>query len=194
MDIEELVPDEIGGLCGILSPIIAYIIIFISILIHPDFSWASKALSYLGAVDTEYNNIFNFGLIISGILGIVFTLAIIQFAESNVGYVGIGGYGAGMMSLILISVFPSGTLLHYPVSILFFSLTLAGLAIFGVDQFLDIEYTMSALIWSSIGISVVLFGIILSTDLDLGLAIPEFIGTIPFIQFNIVYGTKLYAE
>ena len=194
MDIEELVPDEIGGVCGILSPIIAYIIIFISILIHPDFSWASKELSYLGAVDTEYNNIFNVGLIISGILGIVFTLAIIQFAESTVGYVGIGGYGAGMVSLILIGVFPSGTLLHYPVSILFFSLTLVGLAIFGVDQFLDMEYIMSALILSSIGISVVLFGIILSTDLDLGLAIPEFIGTIPFIQFNIVYGTKLYTE
>ena len=194
MDVEELVPDEIGGICGILSPVIAYVFIFISIMIHPDFSWASKELSYLGAVDTSYNNIFNFGLIISGILAFVFMLAIIQFAESKIGYVGLGGYGGGMICLILVGVFPSGTFLHYPVSILFFSLTLVGLAIFGIDQFIDMEYIFSAFIWSSIGISALLFGILLSTNLDIGLAIPEFIGTIPFIQFNIIYGTRLYLE
>lgn len=194
MDIDDIVSDEIGGICGIASPIVAYVFIFISILVHPEFSWASKELSYLGAVDTSYNNIFNFGLMISSIIGIIFTLAIMQFAESNIGYVGIAGFGAGMACLLLVGIFPSGTAPHYPVSILFFSLTLAGLAIFGVDQFLEMEYLWSAFIWSSIGVSALLAGIIYSTNLDLGLAILEFIGTIPFIQFTIVFGTRLYTE
>ncbi len=194
MYIDDIVPDEIGGICGIASPIAAYVIIFISILVHPDFSWASNELSYLGAVDTSYNNIFNFGLMISSILGILFTLAIIQFADSNIGYVGVGGYGAGMVCLLLIGIFPSGTAPHYPISILFFSLSLVGLTIFGVDQFIEMEYLWSAFIWSSVGLSALLAAIIYTTNLDLGLAILEFIGTIPIIQFSIVFGTRLYTE
>ena len=194
MYLDDIVPDEIGGICGSASPIAAYVIIFISILVHPGFSWANDELSYLGAVDTSYNNIFNFGLIISSILGIIFTLAIIQFADSNIGYVGIGGYGAGMVCLLLIGIFPSGTAPHYPLSIMFFSLTLVGLAIFGVDQFLEMEFLWSAFIWSSIGISALLIGILFWADSNIGLAIPEFVGTIPFIQFSIVFGTRLYTE
>ena len=194
MDIEDIVPDEIGGICGITAPIVAYVFILISILVYPDFSWADNALSDLGAVDTAYNNIFNFGLILAGILGIIFVLAIIQFTESNIGYVGIGGFGAGMVSLILIGIFPSGTSPHFAVSIMFFSFTIAGLAIFGLDQFLDMEYVWSAIIWSSIILSAAAVGILYTTPFDLGAAIPEFLGTIPTIQFSIIYGTRLITE
>ena len=194
MDIDDIISDEIGGICGIAAPVTAYVIIFISILVHPGFSWANNDLSFLGAVDTSYNNIFNFGLMISSILGLIFTLAVVQFADSNLGYVGIGGFGAGLVCLLLLGIFPSGTPPHYALSILFFSLTLVGLIIFSIDQFLEMEYLWSVFILSSIVLSGILAGILYLTNLISGLAIIEFIGTIPIIQFSIVFGTRLYTE
>jgi hypothetical membrane protein len=194
-DVEELIPEEIAGACGLVSPFIAYGFIIIAILIHPWFSWADNALSDLGAVNTTYNSIFNLGLIIAGVLGFIFMMGTIRLADEIIGKIGITIFGAGMVSLILIGVFPSGTSPHYVVSLLFFGLTATGLVMFSIDQLWDLtEPVWGSIVLSSVILSGISVWLVYTIPYDLGAAIPEFIGTIPTMHFAIVFGARLYFE
>ncbi|MFW6040600.1 MAG: DUF998 domain-containing protein [Thermoplasmatota archaeon] len=195
-DIEELIPEEVAGACGMVSPLIAYIFIGASILIHRSwFTWADNALSDLGAVGTPYNQVFNVGLILSGVLGLIFMLGALRIAEEKLGKLGIGIFGAGLVALILIGIFPSGTSPHYIVSILFFGLTAAGLLIFGIDQMWDFnEPVWGILVLTSIILPGIAVYLVYTIPYDLGAAIPEFIGSIPAVQFSLVFGAGLYFE
>lgn len=192
MDIEDLVPEEFGGICGMLAPIIVYIFTGISILIHPGFDWSSDALSKLGAVGTSYNNIFNFGLMIGGIAGLIFTFAIFRFVETKGGIVGVSLFGAGVVCLILVGVFPQGNTPHVYVSLLFFILSLAGMIILGVDQLWDFTEAIWGIFILS---SVILIGISLFIVYkDIGTAMLEFLSSIPIVLFLLVFGARLYFE
>lgn len=195
LDIEELVPEEIAGLCGMVTPIVAYVFILIAIAIHPWFTWADNALSDLGAVDTAYNNIFNFGMIVSGLLGVIFALGMFREVEEKLGVLGMGIFLAGMIFLVLLGVFPSGTSPHMAISIMFFIYSGVGIILFGVDQLWDFAEP----VWGIFALASVIpllaaITIIYSIPYDLGYAIPEFLGTIPIMQFSLVFGSKLYFE
>ncbi len=196
VDVEELVPETVGGFCGILAPFISYGLITISILINDDFSISKNALSDLGAMDVAYHNIFNFALIITGLLMIVFLFSMLRLAESHVGYIGLGGFMIGSICLILTGVFPLGTSpewLHWVVALLFFAFSFGGMIIFGLDQFLEFEHVWGVFVWSNLVFALIAASLV-STLSPEGIAIYEIIGTIPMIQFSLVFGTRLFAE
>ncbi|MBS3817061.1 MAG: DUF998 domain-containing protein [Candidatus Thermoplasmatota archaeon] len=193
VDIEELVPERVGGFCGILAPFIAYGLISISILVNPDFSFASSALSELGATDVAYNNIFNFGLIFSGLLFIIFLVGMFRLTESQVGLVGLSGIIVGAICLILVGVFPMGTDPHWLLALLFYSFSIGGMIIFGLDQFLEFEHVWGVLVWSNLAFALIAISLVAVLEPG-GVAIYEVIGSIPIMQFGIVFGTRLFAE
>lgn len=192
MDIEDLVPEEFGGICGMLAPIIVYIFTGISILIYSGFDWSNNTLSDLGAVDASYNNIFNFGLMIGGIAGLIFTFAIFRFVETRGGVLGVSLFGAGAVCLILLGVFPKGNDPHEYIAILFFALATAGLIIIGIDQLWDFTEPIWGIfiIASVVLISMVLFLVYK----NMGPAVTEFISSIPIVLFMFVFGARLYFE
>ncbi|MGM0510971.1 MAG: DUF998 domain-containing protein [Thermoplasmatota archaeon] len=196
MDIEDLVPEEIAGWCGILAPLIAYILIGISILIHPWFSWADHALSDLGAVETSYNNVFNFALMATGMIAIVFAFGIFRLAEDYMGILGVSLFIISLVLLIMIGIFPSGTPPHFYISVSFFAVGAAGLALIAVDQLIDMdEPVWGIFILSSLGLNGIAVWLVYSIPYEgLGNAIPEFIGTIPVMLFMFVYGARLIFE
>lgn len=193
VDVEELVPERVGGFCGILAPFIAYGLISISILVSPDFSFASSALSELGATDVAYNNIFNFGLIFSGLLFIIFLVGMFRLTESQVGLVGLSGIIVGAICLILVGVFPMGTDPHWVLALLFYSFSIGGMIIFGLDQFLEFEHVWGVLVWSNLAFALIAISLVAVLEPG-GVAIYEVIGSIPIMQFGIVFGTRLFAE
>ncbi len=193
VDVEELVPETVGGFCGILVPFLSYGLITISVLINEGFSITGSALSDLGATHASYNNIFNFGLIISGLLLIVFLVAMLRMAESKVGQVGLVGFMIGSGCLVLTGVFPKGTAPHWLVALLFFAFSIGGMIIFGLDQFLEFEHVWGVLVWSNLVFALIAAGLV-STLSPEGIAIYEIIGTIPIIQFSLIFGTRLFAE
>ncbi len=195
MDIEDLVPEEFAGICGMAAPFIAYIFIGLAILINPWFSWSDNALSDLGAMTTPYNNIFNFGLIMAGVAGILFTMGIFRYAEGGVGVAGVSVFLAGMICLVLIGVFPIGTWPHYYVSVLFFGLSAVGMVLIGIDQLWDFtEPIWGIFIISTVVLAAITVGLIYSIPYELGVAIPEFVGTIPMMLFSLVWGARLYFD
>ncbi len=193
IEIEELIPETIAGYAGILAPLVGYFLIIISIAMQGDFTLAQNSLSDLGALEVQYNNVFNFALIISGILFLIFILGMLRMTETRVGDIGILGLALGAIFLSLTGMFPKGTFPHPAMAILFYSASIAGLTVYGLDKFLDFEPVWAVFTWSSMAFAAISIGLvsILSPE---GIALYEIIGTIPLIQFSMVFGTHLLTE
>ncbi len=195
-DIEDLIPEEFAGACGIAAPFIAYIFIGISILINSWFTWGDHALSDLGAADVSYNNVFNFGIMVAGMAGLIFALGIFRYSEGAVGAVGTLIFLFGMICLILVGIFPMGNPPHFYVSILFFALSAIGMVLIGIDQLWDLtEPIWGVFILSAVGLTLINVALLYyAVPYELGPAIPEFVGTIPIMLFSLVWGTRLLFD
>ncbi|MFW5946428.1 MAG: DUF998 domain-containing protein [Candidatus Natronoplasma sp.] len=193
IEIEELIPETIAGYAGILAPLVGYFLIIISIAMQADFTLAQNSLSDLGALGVQYKNVFNFALIISGILFLIFILGMLRMTETRVGDIGILGLALGAIFLSLTGIFPKGTFPHPAMAILFYFASIGGLTLYGLDRFLEFEPVWAVFTWSSMGFAAISIGLvsILSPE---GIAIYEIIGTIPLIQFSMVFGTHLITE
>ena len=64
----------IAGACGIASQLVGLAILLASISICPWFSWTEKYISVLG-VEGSATTLFNSGLILTGVLSLVFAIA-----------------------------------------------------------------------------------------------------------------------
>ena len=115
---------RIAGLCGILVPIVAFTSILLAINFYPQFSWVENALSDLGIVTGITAFLFNYGLIISGILGLVFSVGLLLFLGKKLeNRIGACFFALACLSLISIGFFPENVKpTHYLVSVAFFAL------------------------------------------------------------------------
>ena len=106
------------ALLGIISPFIAYFFIAISIIQSPWFLWEKNALSDLGhATRSSVSPIFNFGLLLTGIL--IFTYAILSL-RNQAKWTGLC-LTTSAFSLQLVGTFDEVYgFLHQVVSVLFF--------------------------------------------------------------------------
>ena len=106
------------ALFGVLAPLTAYIAIGLSISLSPWFSWWRNALSDLGhASKSDVAPIFNFGLVSTGLLIIIYSCTIMRRHAKYTSYcLLISGF-----LLQLVAVFDEVYgFLHYLVSVLFF--------------------------------------------------------------------------
>lgn len=108
--------------CGIISPIITFVLISLAIFNTSWFSWTENALSDLGVEGIEAT-LFNSGLILGGILYIPFALGIERFFRNQT----LGKIGASILLLadvllIAIGIFPetAPNKIHLYVSVGFF--------------------------------------------------------------------------
>lgn len=67
---------KISGVSGVLTPIVAFTLISLAIASYSEFSWTGNALSDLGIQEGATAILLNSGLIIAGILTIVFALGL----------------------------------------------------------------------------------------------------------------------
>lgn len=115
---------KFASVCGILAPLVAFTSILSAIAYYPAFNWLNDALSDLGVVSGVTGFIFNYGLIASGILCVVFAVGMYVFlGKVTAGRVGALAFFLACTALVLIGIFPesySGT--HYFVSVMFFVL------------------------------------------------------------------------
>jgi hypothetical membrane protein len=69
----------VSGICGFLTPILAFALIFSAIASYPEFSWVDNALSDLGIVEGITALLFNSGLLIGGALCFIFATGLFMF-------------------------------------------------------------------------------------------------------------------
>jgi len=113
-----------SGISGIIAPPIAFKLILLAIAYSPDFSWTENALSDLGVQEGVTAVLFNTGLIISGVLAILFTIGLFTFLQENpLGRIGASVFVLDAFALTAIGVFPENVEpIHLYASVTFFTL------------------------------------------------------------------------
>ena len=113
-----------SGICGILTPIIAFTCILLAISYSPSFSWTQNALSDLGIQSGTTAPLFNYGLISSGIMAFIFAGGLFSFlGDKLLGKIGAAVFTLAVVSLTAIGVFPESVRpTHFYVSVAFFML------------------------------------------------------------------------
>jgi len=190
---------DIPYLCGLLTPIIAYALIFIAISMTQEFSWYHNALSDLGGpLGIRYgaNVVFNSGLIIAGILLLIFAIQVLTDFQYLVRKIGAFILLLSAISLTLIGVFPeTAGKIHYYVSVAFFITFPFGMLIISTVDIIKREdlvlgiygvivFILCAVIWS---LPWGMFGVT-------GVAIPEFLSSLTGSIWIVLFAMKKLLE
>jgi hypothetical membrane protein len=183
---------------GIATPVIAFTLIFLAVLTYPQFSWTSNALSDLGVIPGITAILFNFGLIVSGLLSLIFAYGLIKFLNKNViGKAGAIAFGAASLALEGIGWAPENVhTFNFPWHI-FFSVaffTLVPIALLGIAiYFLLVHEKQLAGFTLLIAIVAaapwVLYFFVQYVP---GVAIPELISALAASAWAITIGWRMY--
>jgi len=197
---------RISGVCGILTPVVAFMFISLSIYSAPEFSWMENALSDLGVMPGVTSVLFNFGLIISGILGFVFATSlfrVMRFFEifSADGkphllfYRGLGGallFSVACLALIAIGVFPENVrYAHTIASVTFFVLLIGALGHFTIGFWQVKQKPLAVFTLLLTAVAAAPWGLLFLVRYVSGVAIPEFISAIAGGVWTAVFGYKM---
>ena len=182
---------RISGFCGIAAPIFGFSSIFVAVSYSPWFRWAENALSDLG-VEGYSAVVFNSGLVFSGFLLFVFSMSLTHLlTDGLLSRIGKGLFSLASVDLCLIGIFSENFgVLHFCVSILFFTLLPLSLILMGVSL-------VKASLYKKLGFiallsSVLAFGIWLLPWS--GVAVPEFISALVGSVWCIAVGFHLIKK
>ena len=105
---------------GIVAAILAWIVIGVSWRLNPWFVFTRDAFSDLGGPHACCPWIYNYGLILVGVLVSAWSIPLYYFAKTKLEAIGAGYMLLAGIFLALIGVFPSGTRPHVFISTWFF--------------------------------------------------------------------------
>jgi hypothetical membrane protein len=197
---------RISGICGVLTPVVAFTCIFLAIGSAPEFSWTENALSDLGVMPGATVALFNYGLIVSGILGFVFAASlfrVMRFFEvfSADGkphllvYRGLGGalfFSLACLALVAIGVFPENVrYAHSLASVAFFVSLIIALGRLSIG-FWQVRQKPWAVFTLLLGVvAAVPWLLLFVVRYVSGVAIPEFVSAVAGGVWTAVFGYKM---
>lgn len=184
---------RVSGFCGILSPFLAFLFIFLSVSFFQGFDFGRNALSDLAGWNASFLSalFFNLGLIISGFLTLVFAFGLGKILPSGfLGVLGLYIFVLDAVALCLIGVFPeTAGKIHFYVSVAFFAFFPVALFLIGLQMLLSgwtglgvftfIDGTASAVVW--------LFPFE-------GLAVPETLAALTASFWSFVLGVEMLTH
>ncbi len=197
---------RISGVCGVLTLVVAFAFIFLAIGSAPEFSWQDNALSDLGVMAGVTAPLFNYGLIISGILGLVFATSLFRvmrlfevFSADGKPHLQIyrGEDGALIFSLACLALIAIGVFsenvryLHSLASVAFFVLLVLALGRLGIG-FWQVRRKRLAVFTLLLGlVAVAPWVMLFLVRYVSGVAVPEFISAVAGGVWIAVFGFKM---
>jgi len=181
----DLVSRKIYALFGLVGPLIAFLFIGVSIAYSPWFRWEKNALSDLGhSVKSGVAPIFNFGLLLTGLLVILYAIGVLVEYAQFTGY----SLVIAAFNLQLVAVFDEvyGRL-HWAVSLLFFVSMGAASVIYALERrsyAAAIAFVIGLLSW------ILYWAGIYSA----GVAVPETISALAILPWIISSAVEVYAS
>ena len=127
----KLTISRIAGICGILLTVVSLTTILVSSIMF-QLDWYQNVLSQIGAGDDLTAKIFNYGLIIAGILGIVFAYGLFKVVDYAISKIGCILFLVASISVIGIGIFDmryGG--LHDLIALLFFGISPISIGVIG---------------------------------------------------------------
>lgn len=171
---------RLSKFCGFITPLVAYGFIFFAIFNAPWFSWYKNALSDLGARNPS-NVYFNSGLILAGILEVIFSLGFYKIVHGVIGKLSAIVLLIDSISLIGIGVFPeTAGRIHLYFSVIFFLLYPISSLLFGLNLLIsktDLIFGFSCIImtFTCLAIWFIIPWRVMGVT---GVAIPEFLSSL----------------
>ena len=181
---------KVFGIIGLLSLVVAYSSIALSISVSPWFSWVENALSDLGA-RCPSGPIFNLGLMSSSVLALVFAIGLKRLHRGVLGAVSVMLYILSTISLFMVGLFPeTAGIIHYYVSVAFFVFVALTLIAFGICSLISHPRSIT------IGIMMLLLAV-LATVVWLfpwkGVAIPELISSLTISTWVVISSVRMLS-
>ena len=183
---------KISGLSGILAPTLAFFLIFISILNYQNFSWIENTLSDLGISTGVSSLLFNYGLIVSGALFVVYSFGIFNFFHNKL-MAKIGACVLLLTALMMsaIGVFPENIApTHAYVSTLFFLLFPISTSLLAINFYFMKKIKLAFISILAIIVAVVAF--VLINQSGQGIAILEVVHVLAMFVLPIILGYKMF--
>jgi len=180
---------RISGACGIASQLVGLAFILAAVASSPWFSWTENDLSILG-VEGSVTAIFNWGLILTGLLSLVFAIGLWKsLIASRPGQVGTVCLLLGSVALSTTGIFPRTiNMPHDSASIAFFVFITLALFLVGVAAI-----AASQTLWGvlSLAASVLMVGFLLAPWPWSGGSIEQLLSCLPWSLWTVVFGLRL---
>lgn len=108
--------------CGLLAPILSLGSTGLATVVAPasEFTWQGFAISDLGRPTARTYFLFNGGLILGGLVGMLFSWPLWRRSRNELERAGAGVFVVTLLGLTLVGVFHLPKALHEPVALLFF--------------------------------------------------------------------------
>jgi len=180
---------RIAGVCGITSQLVGVTTLLVAISSSPWFSWTENYISVLG-VEGSTTMLFNCGLIITGVLSLIFALGLGKsLSSSRLGRWGAVSLVLGSMAISAVGIFPRTVgLLHDLASTAFFAFISLAIFLVGV-----MAITRSQKIWGALSLAAVLIIMVMQSVPWpwSGGAIPQVLSTLPWTLWTIAFAVRL---
>lgn len=160
----------------------------------PWFSWTGNALSDLGHPARASAPAFNLGLMVAGLLGVMFVIRVATESETMAHWIGVAVMFGSVVNLGLIGLFDITHPLHGTVSVAFFVSLTVGLLVYGTAEVLADRPKLGLFdIWLGVGHATV-WAVWAAGLGSPGIAIPEFLGGIAILAWVIPLTHRLYRD
>ncbi len=175
--------ERVYALFGVAGPLLAYISIGISILLSPWFDWKQNALSDLGhAITSKVSPIFNFGLLLTGFLTIIFVVTIFK---KHAKYASICLIISSILLQLVATFDEVYGLLHHNLSVLFFISIGITSTVYAFERKSSLAAAVFIIVLSS---WILYFAKIYSA----GIVVPEIISSIAVSSWIMYSAIKIY--
>lgn len=183
---------RIAGLCGIASQLVVLTVLLIVVAGSPQFSWTENNISILG-VEGPMMALFNWGLIITGVLSLIFAIGLGKsLLSSRLGKWGITSLVLGLVAFSAMGIFPRTLWLpHNVTSIAFFIFIILALLLIGIAATISSHKTWGLL---SLSASIITITFWLVPWPWSGGAIPQLLYCLPWSLWTITFGVALLGR
>jgi len=176
---------------GLVAVVLTIGTILLATVVSPAFAWRENALSNLGVMETAAGTsltvaLFNGGLILGGLVGLAFAVALARRAASLAGRATALSFGLAVVFMALVGVFPQDTAPHFPVALGFYLLVSVTLWLDGLTA-LGQNWRQRGLVAVTLGtgnfVGWLVWGLT-GSPTRAGLAIPELWGALLFSMWT----------
>ncbi len=184
---------SIAGASGITSQLVGLTVLLAAISAYPWFSWTENYLSVLG-VEGPATTLFNSGLILTGLLSLVFAIGLGKSLLSGrpLGQLGMVSLVLGSIAISATGIFPRNTgLPHDCASLAFFIFITLSLSLIGVTA-ITTSQMICGLLSLTAGVLMVAFQLV-PWPWEGG-AIQQLLSCLPWSLWTIVLGIRLLVR
>jgi len=186
---------KISGVCGTIAPIVAFTFILFAITSYPQFNWTGNALSDLGVQEGATAILFNSGLVIGGILALVFASGLFVLQKTMLGRIGVFIFVLAALAFMAIGVFSENAEpIHYYVSVTFFVLFPISMLVIGAAFLLTAKLKMGFFTFLAAIVAELVWAIQWTIGFGSNVAIPEALSALSALIWLMVLGFKMLRE